>query len=69
MFLKPGFVDTPMTSQFKKGFLWAKPNTVGSKIVRAIEKRKDEVYVPAYWLGIMKIISNIPQSFFKRKRF
>ena len=67
--VKLGFVDTPMTSQFKKGLLWAKPNAVAAKIVRAIEKRKDEVYVPAYWLGIMKIISIIPQSFFKRKRF
>ena len=67
--IKPGFVDTPMTANFKKGVLWAKPNAVAKKIVLAIEKRKNEVYVPAYWLGLMKIISTIPQSFFKRMRF
>ena len=26
--IKPGFVDTPMTADFKKGALWAKPETI-----------------------------------------
>lgn len=28
MTIKPGFGDTPMTAEFKKGFLWAKPQKV-----------------------------------------
>ena len=31
--VKPGFVDTPMTSNFKKGILWVKPDFVATKIV------------------------------------
>lgn len=64
--IKPGFVDSPMTAEFKKGLLWAKPIAVAAKIVQAIDKRKDEVYVPAFWLGVMTIIRAIPISVFKR---
>ena len=64
--IKPGFVDTPMTAEFKKGLLWAQPATVAAKIVKAIDQRKDEVYVPAFWWGIMAVIKNIPVLIFKR---
>ena len=39
--IKPGLIDTPMTSKFKKGFFWVKPNTVAIKIVKAIQKKKN----------------------------
>ncbi|MDA9088234.1 SDR family oxidoreductase [Amylibacter sp.] len=64
--IKPGFVDTPMTSAFQKGFLWAKPNTVAKKIVKAIDKKKSEVYVPVFWSSIMEFIRLIPGSVFNR---
>ncbi len=64
--IKPGFVDTPMTASFKKGALWAKPEQVAKGIVKAIEKRRDEVYLPAFWKWIMLIIRQIPESLFKR---
>ena len=64
--IKPGFVDTPMTSEFKKGFLWAKPTVVSGRIVNAIDKKKDEVYIPLFWFGIMGVIKNIPNFIFKR---
>jgi decaprenylphospho-beta-D-erythro-pentofuranosid-2-ulose 2-reductase len=67
--IKPGFVDTPMTAEFKKGLLWAKPIYVGGKIVKAIDQHKDELYVPAFWWLIMLIIRAIPISLFKRKSF
>jgi decaprenylphospho-beta-D-erythro-pentofuranosid-2-ulose 2-reductase len=66
--IKPGFVDTPMTAEFKKGFLWAKPFTVAAKIVQATDKRKDEVYVPTFWHLIMFIIKSIPNSVFKKTK-
>ena len=62
--IKPGFVDTPMTASFKKGLLWAKPVDVAAMIVRAIDKRKDEVYVPAFWGAVMVIIKNLPEKIF-----
>ena len=64
--IKPGFVDTPMTAEFKKGFLWAKPGAVSTLIVKAIDKNQAEVYVPSFWSLIMIIIKTIPSNFFKR---
>lgn len=64
--VKPGFVDTPMTAEFEKGALWASPESVGKKIVKAARSKKDEVYVPAFWGLIMLVIKMIPESIFKR---
>tara|TARA_A200000113_G_scaffold156810_1_gene141437 strand:- start:2583 stop:3320 length:738 start_codon:yes stop_codon:yes gene_type:complete len=64
--IKPGFVDTPMTSEFKKGFLWAKPSVVAALIVKAIGERKTEIYVPTFWRYIMLIIKLLPSSIFKK---
>lgn len=64
--IKPGFVDTPMTREFKKGLLWVKPEVIAQGIVRAIDKRKDVVYLPFFWRYIMLIIKLIPEFIFKR---
>lgn len=66
--IKPGFVDTPMTASFKKGLLRAKPADVAAKIVRAIDNRKDEVYVPAFWWAVTAVIKTIPTKIFKSIR-
>ncbi len=64
--IKPGFIDTPMTQNIKKGFLWAQPETVAESIVKGISARKNIMYVPRFWRGIMFIISSIPETLFKR---
>jgi len=64
--IKPGFVDTPMTKNMKKGLLWAKPSAVAAKIVSGIENRKDEIYVPSFWRVIMFFIKLIPNFVFKK---
>jgi short-subunit dehydrogenase len=64
--IKPGFVDTPMTADIKKGLLWAQPDAIAKGIVNAIDKRKNEVYLPWFWCWIMLIIRNIPETIFKR---
>ena len=64
--IKPGFVDTPMTSEFKKGLLWAKPATVATLIVNAIDKKKAEVYVPAFWWYAMISIKCTPNRIFHK---
>ncbi len=64
--IKPGFIDTPMTAAFKKGLLWAKPTKVADKIVRAIDAKKNEVYVPAFWWAVMVIIKTVPVAVFKK---
>ncbi len=67
--IKPGFVDTPMTAAFKKGFLWADPAVVAIAIVNAIDKRKSEVYIPFYWKYIMIFIKLLPNFLFLRIKF
>ena len=64
--VKPGFVDTPMTSELKKGFLWAKPSAVAALILKAIDRKKPEVYVPAFWQYVMVIIKFIPNWIFQK---
>lgn len=64
--IKPGFVDTPMTREFKKGLLWVKPEVIAAGIVKAVDKRKDVVYLPFFWRYIMLIIKLIPEFIFKR---
>lgn len=64
--IKPGFVDTPMTRNFKKGPLWAKPEAIGRGIVRAADRGKAVVYLPGFWALIMLIIRCIPEALFKR---
>lgn len=67
--IKPGFIDTPMTAEFKKGLLWVKPESVVERILVACDRKNNEVYVPGFWWGIMVIIRTIPMAIFKRKSF
>jgi decaprenylphospho-beta-D-erythro-pentofuranosid-2-ulose 2-reductase len=64
--LRLGFVDTPMTESYPKGPLWASPETVAKGITKAIERKKDLVYLPWFWCWIMMIIRNIPEKIFKK---
>lgn len=66
--IKPGLVDTPMTAAFKKGLMWAKPAAVAETIVQAVDKKKNEVYVPTFWWPVMVIIRLLPSSIFKRTK-
>ncbi len=64
--IKPGFVDTPMTADFKKGLLWAQPESIAQGIVNAINKGSEVVYLPWFWRYIMLIIKSIPEFIFKK---
>lgn len=62
--IKPGFVDTKMT--WGKVPFAASPEDAAAAIVRAIEKKKNVVYVPWFWRYIMLIIRWLPERLFKR---
>lgn len=64
--VKPGFVDTPMTESMDKGPLFSSAQKVGCGIYSAFQKRKEVVYLPFFWRGIMMIICSIPEKMFKR---
>lgn len=63
--IKPGFVNTPMTKDFKKGFLWVGPDVISKGIYRALKKKKEAVYLPFFWQYIMLVIKLIPEKIFK----
>jgi decaprenylphospho-beta-D-erythro-pentofuranosid-2-ulose 2-reductase len=63
--IKPGFVDTPMTAKIKKGLLWVQPSTVAAKIVRAIDKNNDDLYVPSFWWTLMLVVKLLPNKIFR----
>lgn len=64
--IKPGFVDTPMTSAFRKGALWISPDAAAGHIVNAIDSGVAVAYVPGFWRYIMLIIRAIPDVVFRR---
>jgi short-subunit dehydrogenase len=64
--IKPGFVDTPMTTNFKKGVLWVSPQTIAHIITNAIAKSETVTYAPFFWRPIMWLIKILPEYFFKR---
>jgi decaprenylphospho-beta-D-erythro-pentofuranosid-2-ulose 2-reductase len=65
--IKPGLVDTPMTRGLRlPKILVATPNKVATDIVRAIQRKKNTIYTPNFWMMIMLIIKSIPSFLFKR---
>jgi short-subunit dehydrogenase len=66
--IEPGFVSTPMTAAFKKGALWAAPETVATSIVRAMDRGASVIYTPWFWRPIMWLVKAIPESIFRRLR-
>ena len=66
--IKPGFVDTAMTFGKPGMFLVASPQAAARRIVAAIEKGKDQAYVPGFWRFVMLVIRLMPEAIFKRMR-
>ena len=64
--IKPGFIDTPMTRDIKKGALWVGADKAASDIDSAIQKKKNILYTPWFWRYIMLIIKSIPEFIFKK---
>jgi short-subunit dehydrogenase len=64
--LKPGFVDTAMTANVPKNALFAATDRVAKDILRAVERRKDEICTPGFWRVAMAVLRAIPEWIFKR---
>ncbi len=64
--IKPGFIDTPMTADIKKGPLFASAELVGTRVHKAMKRGDSVVYTPFFWRFIMLIIIHIPEFIFKR---
>lgn len=67
--LKLGPVDTPMTRDHQKHPLFGAPVAVAEGIVRAMDRRAPEAYVPSFWRVIMPIVKHTPELLFQRLSF
>ena len=69
MTVKPGFMDTKMTSGLPLNpKLTATPQQAANYIYRGYKNKKDEIYVLPIWWLIMLIIRNIPEFIFKKMK-
>ena len=67
--VKPGFIDTPMTTHIPKSApLWAKPEGVARIVRRAADKGGPVVYAPGFWRFILLIIRALPSPVMHRTK-
>lgn len=64
--VRPGYVDTPMTQGHPKLFWLIGADRCAELIVRAAERRRTIVYVPARWRLLMTVIRCIPSFVFRK---
>lgn len=67
--LKLGPVDTPMTQGHQKHALFGKADAVAKSMLRAMDARVPEAYVPSFWSITMPIVKNTPEWLFQRLPF
>ena len=63
--IKPGPTRTAMTAGMKGSEKFADVNKVAASIVKAIDSRRDVLYVPFQWWPIMTVVRAIPERIFK----
>jgi decaprenylphospho-beta-D-erythro-pentofuranosid-2-ulose 2-reductase len=67
--VQPGFVYTKMTENMPlPKALTAKPEEVAEAIYKAVQNKKDILYVKWFWRWIMLIIKSIPEFMFKKMK-
>lgn len=67
--VQPGFVYTRMTENIPlPALLTSTPAYVAGAIFKAIEKKKDVIYVKWFWRWIMFLIKSIPEFLFKKMK-
>ncbi len=64
--IKLGPVDTPMTVGHDKHLLFGTAPGVARRIVDAIDRGADEVFVPGWWAWLMPIVRRLPEAVFQR---
>ncbi|HUH98934.1 MAG TPA: SDR family NAD(P)-dependent oxidoreductase [Anaerolineales bacterium] len=67
--VKAGFVQTEMLKAAQRVMFPIPPEDAAQAIWKAVRARKQVVYVPWFWGGIMFVIRNIPSIVFRRMSF
>jgi short-subunit dehydrogenase len=64
--LKLGPVDTAMTRDHTKNPLFISSPAIARQIVRALDHKKPEVFLPRRWRLIMPLVRHLPEPLFQR---
>lgn len=64
--IKPGFVDTRLLENAPRTMWVISPEEAAQQILRAIEKRKQTVYIPKRWRFAGLVIRHMPSVIFRR---
>jgi len=64
--IKPGIIRTAMTDHLPASRLISSPEKIAPAIVRAIDRKQNNVYVPRFWWWIMLIVRLLPEWMMKR---
>lgn len=65
--VKPGFVATAMTEGMDlPDRLTARPGEVAEAVLRAVQRRRNVIYVRPIWALVMAVIRALPEPLFKR---
>lgn len=67
--VKPGFVRTGMTEGLKPPPFAGEPGAVASRVLRAIDRKKPQVYAPAIWAWVMWVIRLLPRFVMRKVGF
>jgi NAD(P)-dependent dehydrogenase (short-subunit alcohol dehydrogenase family) len=67
--VKPGFVRTAMTAGLPEPPFAGDPEAVARRVVRALERGRPSVYVPAAWRLVMAVVRRLPRAVMRRASF
>ncbi|MBS2027581.1 MAG: SDR family NAD(P)-dependent oxidoreductase [Deltaproteobacteria bacterium] len=67
--IRLGPVETPMTATHPKNALFAQPRPIAEQLLRAVEGRREDLYLPWFWRPIMAVVRNLPEPLFQRIGF
>lgn len=64
--IKLGPIDSAMTSQFAKNFMWSSVAKISPLVIEAIDRGKGVVFIPGYWRWIILGLRMLPDFFLQR---
>jgi decaprenylphospho-beta-D-erythro-pentofuranosid-2-ulose 2-reductase len=64
--IKPGPIKTAMTANMPNSAKFADVDETAKTIVKAVDAKKDTLYVPFQWAPIMWVIRHVPERIFKK---
>ena len=67
--IRLGPTDTPMTVDHEKNGTFTTPERAAELIVKGLQRRRYELYVPGFWRWVMLAVRIMPEWVFQRLKF